>query len=327
METGLQTRGTAAVGDEIFGAVDAALAATSPAGLVDMVLNDQHSNDVFEARLDDGRVLMLKRAHHEWGRARFHTAREAARILTEATSIVVPRPLSLPEPGHGSPVQAYWRIPQPTLAEVWPGLPPRVRRTALASWGRLIARVHEVTMPSWGPLQGERSPEATLSGVLRADVQDRLLPALRGLWPDAAGGLERLARLIEPVTSTRARDRPSLAHNDLHMGNVVCTVGEGEVRCIGLLDLDEAAAAPPESDIATLEVLHGPLFAQPLPVGDRERVWEAYGRAYDSRLVTFYRALRLANLGLHSAMVGHPEHADAVAGLLKEEVSRLEREV
>src|SRR5690606_21940358 len=96
------------------------------------------------------------------------------------------------------------------------------------------------------------------------DLAGRLLPAVEVAWPAAipvVAGLLDFVGLFED----RIDDSSTLVHNDLHMGNVLCTKGDaGEVRCVGLLDLETAMAAPPEADIAAIQVHHGPLFQQPI---------------------------------------------------------------
>lgn len=291
---------------------------------VDIEWNGAHSNDICQIRFGDGRVLMMKRARHAWGRQAFRASSAAARILREQADILVPEPLSLPDT-NGLPRQAYWRIPDPTLADVWPSLAAGARRSAMRSLGRLLVDVHAVRLPAWGAVAGgERRGEA-LAEVVGADLVDRLLPAFHGLLPDAAAAVERLSSFVDAVGERAEQRGPTLAHNDLHMGNVLCRVEGDEVTCVGLLDLDEAVAAPPASDVARFEVLHGPLFAQHLSPRWRAEVWRGYGRRPEAFLVVFFRALHLANLGLHSAIVGDDAHAELVARALKQEVVKLER--
>lgn len=278
-----------------------------------------HSNLVAEVRFATGRTLVLKRARHypETAARRLETARAAARHLRERAGVVAPEHLDLPLRQGGFPVEAYWRIPLPVLREVWRGLSTRGRAAALRSWGRLLGRMRAAPAAGSGvaPVAG---------GDLRGDLEHRLLPALRGVWPAAVETAERLARAAPAVEARAARRPPVLVHGDMHMGNVLCE-GEGdEVRCVGVLDLEEAFVGPPEAEWATLELMHGPLFGMPLPGGWLGRVEEGYGRGADPALLAFFRAYRLLNLGCHAAATGLDAHAAQVADAAAAEAERLE---
>lgn len=286
-----------------------------------------HSNDVYELRFPDGRRLMLKCGRYEWAEGRFRTSGAAAELLREK-GVVVPEPLPLPDDLDSRPLQAYWRIPLVTLEALWPDLTPAARASAMRSWGELLTRVHDVQVEGWGELRPSTPSQPRLEFFLERDIGERLLPACHAIWSDAADSLERLLTLIGAIVGDAINEPANLAHNDLHMGNILCrVVAEDEVQCVGLLDLEAAAAAPPESDVGSLEALHGPLFDQHVSPRLRARVWESYGRSVDPRAVAFYRALHLANLGFHSALIEDRWHADRVAEALRSEVVRLERGV
>ena len=101
------------------------------------------SNDRAEVRFDDGRTLVVKRARHEWARARFAASHHASRLLREA-GIPAPRPLALAAAEDGLPVEAYWKIELPTLAESWSAGRRAARQGLLRGWGRLARRIHRV---------------------------------------------------------------------------------------------------------------------------------------------------------------------------------------
>lgn len=278
-----------------------------------------HSNHVAEVGFDGGRTLILKRARHypETAHGRFETSRRASRFLREVAGVAAPEHLALPLRDGEVPVEVYWRIPLPVLREAWSGLSERGRDEALRSWGALLGRVHAVPAARSGvaPLAG---------GDLRGDLESRLLPAIRDAWPAAAAAAGSLVRTLEEVEA-RATARPAvLVHGDMHMGNVLCEKEGEEVRCVGLLDLEEAYTAPAEAEWATLELMHGPLFGAPLPVGWLERAKEGFGRTLDPVLLSFFRAYRLLNLGYHAAATGLAAHAADVAVAVRREVKRLE---
>lgn len=306
--------------DSVLGAV------TSPAPRSrEVVFRGQHSNDVVEVRLDDGRTLMVKRGRYGWAADRFATSRRAAELLTRDAGARVPTPIDLPDDLHDRPLEVYWRVDLPTLSELWPGLDAAQRRGALRSWGALLRRVHRVRFEGCGPLHGER-PTLPLGAHLEADLAHRLLPAIYAEWGEAPYAL--VQRLLEhaPAVAARAAARPpTLVHGDLHAGNVLCEASGGEVRCVGLLDLETASAGPAEADLAGAEVLHGPLFGQPLEESWIDSVLQGYGGETDPVVRSFYRAWHLANQGFYSALVGHREHAALIHQALCGEVTRLQR--
>lgn len=277
-----------------------------------------NSNHVAEVRFGLGRTLMLKRARHypETAMERFENARRASAFLRERAGVTAPEHLSLPLRDGDVPVESYWRIPLPVLREVWPALAGPAREAALRSWGGLLARIHAVPAEGSVPLLAD--------GNVRADLEGRLLPAIRGVWPAAAGATERLARAA-PAAQARGARRPAvLVHGDMHMGNVLCTEDGEEARCVGLLDLEEAFAAPAEADWAIMELMHGPLFGVPLPPGWLAFAREGYDRELDPVLLSFFRAYRLLNLGVNAATIGLAAHAAQVAAAVVREVEKLE---
>jgi aminoglycoside phosphotransferase (APT) family kinase protein len=284
---------------------------------------DSHSNDFAEVRLRGGRSLVVKRGRYDWAGPRFATSRIASRMIREATNVAVPAPLPLPVQIGDRPLEAYWRIDVPTLREIWPELNEADRRSALRSWGDLTGRLHTVELDGYGQLaEGCRHP--SLREYLRSELEDRLLPAITVEWPEALGIVRRLRPFLDEVED-RVGGRSRLVHNDLHMGNILCETGEAAPVCVGLIDLETSIAAPPEADIAGMEVHHGPLFAQRLPRGWAQRVRSGYHHVVDERVVNFYRVFHLLNMGFYSALVGHALHAVEVAAAAAREVGRLER--
>ena len=283
---------------------------------------DAHSNDVAEVRVPDGRVLMVKRGRYPWSAARLRASRAAAELLSP-TGALVPDPLPLPEGVDARPVEAYWRIPNPTLLELWPRLSPTLRRRALRSLGALLRRVHSVPAPRHGPLGDSEAAAPSMAAFLRADLGERLLPAVYGVWPEAAGMVERLVDAVGAVAARMDGAPPVLLHGDVHLGNVLCEERGGGVRAVGLLDLEGAAGGPAESDLAIAQVHHGEFFNAPLPDGWFGFLRRGYRRVPDPVVLRFYRGVHLANMGFHSALVGHDVHATSVAGALAQEVQGL----
>lgn len=270
------------------------------------------SNDLAEARLRDGRRLMIKRGRTPWSGARFEASRTAARLLRRRADIVTPPSLPLP-PGVGEcPLDVYWRIELPTLAELWPRLRPDERAQAMRSLGRLIRRAHAVTAAGHGALLAATERRTPLSEVLAEEIGERLMPAVAEGWPEGVPLVEWLLGMV-PEAARRARAGGVLVHGDLHAANVLCERANGSIRCVGLLDLECAHWGPRESDLARLSVIQTDLFQMPVEGPWMEWVLEGYGRAMDPVLFGFYAVYHLAHLGCHSAWIGHGEHAGEVA--------------
>ncbi|MEX2583486.1 MAG: aminoglycoside phosphotransferase family protein [Gemmatimonadota bacterium] len=309
---------------ELLEAVLAAIPSESGLETAEVMYRDQHSNDFAEVRLCCGRALIVKRGRHDWAGSRFETSRIASRLIREATAVAVPAPLPVPAAIDERPVEAYWRLEQPTLQEVWSQLDADQRGAALRSWGELIATLHSVRMEGFGPLADEATPTTGLATFLRAELEGRLLPAVTGEWPAALPSLHRLIRAVDEVAG-RAGERSRLVHNDMHMGNVLCEVSDDDdVRCVGLIDLETALAGPPEADVAIMEVQHGDLFGQPVEAPWIEGVKAGYTEALDPVVVNFYRAFHLINMGFYSALIGHDWHAQQVAAAAARETAELE---
>lgn len=277
------------------------------------------SNDTLELSFGDDRVLMVKRGRHDWTRRMFRTAAAASELLRGSTDLAAPHPLPL-DLDSAEPLQAYWRIALPTLGELWPALDAAERVDALRSLGRLLRRTHQVRATGWGDLLEPRRGARGLQDYLNHDLGGRLLPAVYAIWSDGLAPLERLIEAIPAVTGRVAPDEPVLSHSDVHIQNVVCRRTDGAVRCVGLLDLDNARALPPEADVASFQVLHGPLFNQRLEENELDAMLDGYGDPLDPLILGFFRAAHLCNLGFHSALVGDDLHAGWVAHAFHAEV-------
>ncbi|CAN5372342.1 hypothetical protein BH24GEM3_BH24GEM3_27540 [soil metagenome] len=290
----------------------------------DVVFRGEHSNDLVEIRYADGRALMVKRGRYDWVAARFETSRVASELMRNRARITAPEPLALPADLDEQPLEAYWRIPLPTLQEVWPRLSADARAEVLRSWGELIRRVHEVKLSGHGALLGAQREPLRLTDFLEGDLAGRLRPAVIGMWPAALGILDQLIEAIPEVAARVREGEGTLIHNDLHMGNVLCSVEGDTARCVGLLDLEAALAGPPEADLANVNVMHGPHFAQPLEGSWFEQLRGGYGVEADPVVFAFFRTFHLLNLGFYSALVGHQEHAQEVADAASDAVMAME---
>lgn len=282
----------------------------------------RHSNDVGRIQLDDGRVLMVKLGRYDWVGPRFRAERQAARLLNER-GIVAPHHLEAPDWLEGRPVLCYWRIQLPTLSTLWAGGSRLDRRTALRDWGALLRSVHDVPVDACGPVAGDGGRKPAIEDFMAADLGERLRPAVAGTWPEALGTLDAALESL-PEMAARVGDHPTvLLHGDPHAGNVLCHAHDQGVSCDGLIDLETAAGGPRELDLAHALVLHGALFAQPLPDGWFDELRVGYGIEPDVFGLRWFALYHLLNLGFYSALVGDHEHAAAVAEAAAERANGL----
>jgi hypothetical protein len=305
------------IGPSLLGLMRCA-GATAPA--LDVYRADGYCNELLELRLPGREPLMVKRAHHHWGAARLRASRIAAGLLRRRTGVIAPAHLDVSADGRGRAVEAYWRIPLPTLRETWIDLPERRQPQALRSWGALLRRVHKVKLPGHGDLEGS-SDARTLSAVLDEDLRGRLAPALRQSWPAAVELAEKLARRTSEVGSRCSGREVVLLHSDFHMGNVLCVQKPRSVRCVGVIDLETAWGGPPEVDIARVQVLHGPELGAPLPDGWLEHFIRGYDAPLDRDVLAFFRTEHLLNLGYHAALAGWWEHVDRLRAMIVRELA------
>ncbi|HLT35929.1 MAG TPA: aminoglycoside phosphotransferase family protein [Enhygromyxa sp.] len=285
-------------------------------------LREEHSNLVAEVELDIGRTLIIKQARYPEMAARFETSRTAARLLRQRTRVVVPEYLDVPGPNS---TLAYWRIPLPTLEELWPGLREQALRHTLRTLGGLIRRIQQVRLPGHGALlEVERARSAT--EFLLFDLRQRLRPAAAGHWRAA---LPTIDELVDRTRGMQARvdDREAvLVHNDLFAPNILCEqMRDGEVVCVGAIDFEDAFAGPPEAEFAKIEVLHGPLFGRPQTEQLMREIVTGHGGPLDPLVMAYFRAFHLLNMGFHAAATGHDGHAAEVLDACWRELHALDR--
>lgn len=279
-----------------------------------------YCNELIEVQLSGGDSLILKRARFDWGSARLSASRAAASLLRRRTGVVVPSHLDIDNDALGRAIEAYWRIPLPTLKEVWATIPEKRQPQALRSWGALMRRIHKATPGRYGALH-DAGDEHRLERLLHADLNGRLRPALECVWPDAVSALGYLLNRIDRIGDLLATRPAVLVHNDFHMGNVLCEQRPRSIRCVGVIDLESAWAGPAESDIAQLQVLHGPAFGNPLPEDWFTHFARGYGSELDEELLSFFRILHILNLGYFAADSGWVGHVRDLEAELAREIN------
>lgn len=292
-------------------------------GVVEIRLNEEHSNSLAAVRFGSGRTLIVKRARYAWMAERFDVSCEASRLLHERQpDVLAPRYLEIPDEASGLPTLLYWWIPAPTLDDVWAELGPGARESALEECGRLLRRIHVVSLPGHGPLLRSLRGGHSLERFLREDLDHRLRPAMEGVWPRRVPSLERFGAIVSTALSGREEPPPLLVHNDLFTANVLCESEGAGVHCVGALDFEDCFAGPGEADLAKTELLHGPLFGRALQGSWFERVLQGYGGEPDPVLLSLFRVYHLLNMGYHAAATGLRAHAAEVGAAIDRELDR-----
>lgn len=285
-----------------------------PISKVDILDPDEHSNDRLEVLFRHGRKLVVKRGRYDWVGTRFDSSRMAGRRLLAGGDVIAPQHLDLPIVIDGHPLLAYWWIELPTLRELWDdGLREDQVPEVMRSWGTLIRKIHGVRIPGYGCLPDLEREPSDLEGFLQRDVVERLMPAVRWEWEEGTRAVERLAKLIPAVCARVEEQHGVLVHNDLHMANILCDTSGGEIRCVGILDLEACISGPPEADLASADVLQGPCFFHPIAEDCLRWIREGYGDDLDPFVTAWFRVYHLCNLGFYSGMIGYEEHAHTVA--------------
>lgn len=273
------------------------------------------SNNIVWLAFEDGRKVIVKQSQYDWAQPRFESSRKVSQLIRQESAIIAPKHLEIPEEVTESPTIAYWYLPFPTLDELWPELSFEQRKEASQSLGRMLREMHKIKISSYGPLHGNGSYRSA-SSFMHNDLQNRLKPAIADIWPEVLPIINQLTKSARNLADNN--QNTTLVHNDIHLGNVLCEIHNGEVQCVGLLDLEEAGGGIWESDLASAITLHHPLF---FSNGNNGRWLRSFGRNIaegyykkpSQELLLFFRIYHLVNLGFFSALNEHYEHAQRVA--------------
>ena len=127
------------------------------------------------------------------------------------------------------------------------------------------------------------------------------------------GGAAGLARQIAAHASRRAYllrecSSPVLCHNDLHAGNVLAEIAEGDVRLSGVLDFEGALAGDPLMDVAKAVYY--------LDAQARDALLEGYGdtgRQHWQQTLELYHLYFVLELWCWMVQIGNPQPLDKLA--------------
>lgn len=281
------------------------------------------SNNIVRLTFDDGRKMIIKQSQYGWARPRFKSARNASRLIRRQSSVTAPKHLAVPEEVVDYPTIAYWYLPYPTLKKLWPELSVTQKQQASKSLGRLLSEIHQIKIPNYG-LLNEKNSYQSASAFMYSDLHDRLKPSIAAYWPDVLPMVDRLIQIAQNLPDNE--DNAALVHNDMHLGNIICKVQNDEIKCIGLLDMEEATGGIWESDLASAMTLHHPLFFSSKLKGNGFKdfgqcISEGYGKKPDQKLLRFFRIYHLINLGYFSAMNEEYQHAQHIGKKARELLS------
>lgn len=273
------------------------------------------SNNIIRLTFEDGRKMIIKQSPYDWAQPRFESSRKVSQLIRQQSSIIAPQHLEVPEEVTENPTIAYWYLPFPTLEELWPELSFEQRKKASQSLGRMLREMHQIKVSSYGPLHENCSYRSAFS-FMHNDLQNRLKPAIAEEWPEALPVISQLTKSAQDLSDMN--QDLILVHNDIHLGNILCESHDGEVQCVGLLDLEEAGGGIWEADLASAITLHHPLFFRNKVNGRwlkefGQFIAEGYDKKPNQELLLFFRIYHLINLGFFSAISEDYEHAQCIA--------------
>lgn len=269
-----------------------------------------YSNNLVRIIFDNGRSMIVKQSQYDWAEPRFRSARQASNLLRKQTDIIAPKHIEIPNEITEMPTLAYWYLSASTLKDLWPQLSQSKKKKAAVNMGGLLKKMHSISVSGYGALNSDESYSSAAEYVY-SDLSERLEPTMGAKWPDI---LPVVYELMERIDNRGGAEDPVLVHNDFHIGNILCTSESDGVKCVGLLDLEEAGGGRWELDLARAITLHHPLFAGGNLKGnclsDFGRLMvQGYGKKPNQELLRLFRVYHLLNLGLYSAMNQKHKHA------------------
>jgi aminoglycoside phosphotransferase (APT) family kinase protein len=199
-----------------------------------------------------------------------------------------------------------------------PTLTSRQLLSAYMQIGKLLREFHRIAMNAFGYIgaDGIMKEHATNRGYLSFQFDRKLNEftdrgGTSGLARQVAQCAARWEYLLDECT------RPVFCHNDLHAGNLLAEMANGDVRLTGVLDFEGALAGDPLMDVAKAIYY--------LPEATRRAVIEGYGDMGERRwretldLYHLYFVLELwcwmaqiGNIGAIDGLTADLERAAAV---------------
>jgi aminoglycoside phosphotransferase (APT) family kinase protein len=183
------------------------------------------------------------------------------------------------------------------------------RVSAYRQIGQLLREFHRIPMEAFGYIGASGILTAHSTNYAYLSFQfDRKLKEFTD-----RGGAAGLARQIAAHASKRADllrecSYPVLCHNDLHAGNVLAEITEGDVRLSGVLDFEGALAGDPLMDVAKA------LYY--LDAQAKDAVLEGYGdpgRQRWQQTLDLYHFYFVLELWCWMAQIGNQQPLDKLA--------------
>ncbi len=236
-------------------------------------------------------------------------------LIADRLSVAVPRILLADDSKRllGLNFVVMSKLDGVILGQLEKTLSPTQIASAYRQIGQLLREFHGIAMDAFGYIgaNGIWTAHASNHAYLTQQFQRKL-----DQFTERGGGAELARRIADDVRTRQhlfhACAQPVLCHNDLHAGNLLAGITEGQVRLAGVLDFENALAGDPLMDVAKA------LYC--LSEESRRAVLQGYGsiaREHWSATLDLYHLYFVLELWCWLAEIGNHAPLDRLAADLE----------
>lgn len=273
---------------------------------------------VYEAQLGGGDAVIVKVYEPQWA---WKQAKEihVHGLLAAQRELTCRIPQVLGSAGAGNPTGHSYtvltKVDGTPLSEIDVELTSADRQAIYRQIGKLLRAVHRVPQAGFGYLVTEiLDPAFSNKAYVQRQFDRKLCEFVE------RGGPGALARAVEHALTTyhdvlAVPVEPVLCHNDMHEGNILVARNGNAWSVQGFVDVENAVAADPMSDLAKTDY-----YSVQGDAAKRDGLLDGYGPVPDDlparlRLYRLYHALELWDW---FAKIGQPQHLPGILADLEE---------